>query len=87
MKDKETAYQRIQELVEQFSHNHALYTQPHFGYNETQMRVENYYMTTMNLIGEITPFVLSLSKHEMSLFDKLRANGESTPLTHSTCQI
>ncbi len=40
MNDKETARQHIQELIEQFSHNHALYTQPHSTYNETQLRVD-----------------------------------------------
>ncbi len=38
MNDKETVHQRIQELVEQFSYNHILYTQSHSSYNETQLR-------------------------------------------------
>ncbi len=38
MNDKKPTHQRIHELVERFSHNHALYTQPHSAYNETQLR-------------------------------------------------
>ena len=38
MNNKETTRQRIQELVEQFSHNHVLHTQSHSVYNETQLR-------------------------------------------------
>jgi len=38
--DKETALQRVQELVDRFAYHHAAYTGFHSDYNETQLRVD-----------------------------------------------
>lgn len=38
--DKETALQRVKELVDGFAYHHAAYTGSHSDYNETQLRVD-----------------------------------------------